>query len=228
MKPRLSRRRAEADGAPVDEAFALSAAALPVRDEIRAELRQEWRRLASAGTWFDGAARVAVAAEARAARQRVEAGTGLPPPVGEAAQAVSAAAAFVDRDWVDDLVRRGLAIEEYVEVCGVVGRLAAVDAYVAGVGAPQEPLPDPLPGEPSRQPSSAARRRAAFVPTDPGDQPPSGLSAVPAEARALLDLHTALYLPVERMGELAYRGDLSRPQMEFVAARTSQLNDCRY
>lgn len=206
-------------------AFALTAATLPVRDDIRAALREEWRRLASAGTWFDGATRVAIAAEARAARR--EGGTDLFPLVAEATQAISAAA-FVSRDWIDDFVRRGLAIEEYVEITGLVGRLAAVDTYVEGVGAPQEPLPDPLPGEPSRQPNPAARWRAAFVPTQTGDGPPYALSAVPAEAQALLDLHAALYMPVEQMGGLASGGDLARPEMEFVAARTSYLNDCRF
>lgn len=209
-------------------AFALTTATLPVRDEIRTGLREEWQRLADAGSWLDGATRVAVAAEARASRNRVETATGLPPAIAEAVQAVSAAASFVSREWVDDLVDRGLAVEEYVEITGVVGRLAAVDTYVEGVGAPQEPLPDPLPGEPSRQPNRAARRRAAFVPTEPGDGPPFALSAVPAEARAQLNLHAALYMSVEEMGDLAYRGDLARPQMEFVAARTSHLNDCRY
>lgn len=209
-------------------AFALTAATLPVRDDIRAALREEWRRLASAGTWFDGATRVAIAAEARAARRRGEADTDLFPLIAEATQAVSAAAAFVSRDWVDDLVQRGLAIEEYVEITGLVGQLAAVDTYVEGVGAPQEPLPDPLPGEPSRQPNPAAQWRAALVPTQTGDGPPYALSAVPAEARALLDLHAALYMPVEQMGDLASGGDLARPQMEFVAARTSYLNDCRF
>lgn len=42
--------------------FALATATLPVRDEIRAELREEWRRLGAAGTWFDSATRVAIAA----------------------------------------------------------------------------------------------------------------------------------------------------------------------
>lgn len=116
------------DPREADIAFALTAASLPVRDETRAELREEWRRLRSAGTWFDGASRVAIAAEARAARRGAEADTDLRLLVVEATQAVSAAASFVRRDWVDDLVHRGLAIEEYVEVTGLVGRLAAVDS----------------------------------------------------------------------------------------------------
>ena len=209
-------------------AFEVSDAVLPVNADVRAALGREWARLAAPGTWFTGQERVAIAGEARAARSLGDGGTGLDEPVVEAAHAVSAAAQYVTRAWVEDLLDRGLTIEEYVEVAGIAGRLAAVDACVKGLGGAEEPLPAPQPGEPARVRNDEARWRAAFVPTAGGDRAPFALSAVPAEAEALLDLHGPLYLTIEEMQDLEYRGALTRAQMEFVAARTSYLNDCMY
>lgn len=203
-------------------------AVLPISDEVRDELRRQWAHLAAPGTWLSGPERVAVAAEARAARSLDEAGTGLPDVVVEAAHGVAAAAADVTAEWVDDLESRGLAVETYVEITGVVGRLAAIDACVRGLGAQEAPLPEPQPGAPRREPNPAARPRGAFVPTDGGDRAARMLTAVPDEAEAQMALHGALYLTEEEMADLE-RGDaLSRPQMEFVASRVSWLNDCPY
>lgn len=209
-------------------AFDLAAAVLPVREAARAELRREWTRLAGPGTWFTGAERVAIAAEARAARADGEAGSGLAGPVVEAAQAVATDARHVRRDWVDDLAARGLAVEPYVEIVGIVARLSAVDTYVAGVGAAEEPLPGPATGEPSRERNGAAEYRDAFVPTVGADQAPFMLTAVPAEATAQMELHGPLYLTIEQMGDLELADRLTRAEMELVAARVSYRNDCFY
>ncbi|WP_394935497.1 hypothetical protein [uncultured Ilumatobacter sp.] len=63
--------------------------------------------------------------------------------------------------------------------------------------------------------------------------PPTILSAVPPENEAMFDVHTTLYLAPDSnpdgnsMGNMnAVREGLNRSQMEFVAARTSLLNDC--
>lgn len=209
-------------------AFELADAVLPVADDTRAMLRREWQRLAGPGSWCSGAERVAIAAEARAARGGLSGESDLAAPLSEAAGVVETAAATITPAWVAELVEPAAAVEVYVETVGVVGRLAAVDAYVCGVGAEPEPLPTPQPGEPSRQRNPAAQRRAAFVPTDPEDRPPAVLSAVPAERDAQMDLLGVFYLSPEQMGDLAYQGHLSRPQIELLAARTSYLNDCGY
>lgn len=101
-----------------DMSFALSDAVLPVPDRVREGLRQEWRRLAAPGTWLTGQQRIALAAEARAARTFADAHTELPEPLIEAAQSVSAAAHLITGEWVTDLVARGVAIEQYVEIVG--------------------------------------------------------------------------------------------------------------
>jgi hypothetical protein len=209
-------------------AFALSDAALPVPESVRSALRREWHRLAMPGTWLRGDERIAVAGEARAARTSGESGAAISPLLVEAAHSVSAAAQFVTRDWVEDLLARGLRVEEYVEAIGVVARLAAVDAYVRAVGAHEEELPEAIRGEPVRAVNDEVRWRGAFVPTAPADGASHALSAVPAELDAMWDLHSSLYLSEEQMADLGYRDRLLRPQMEFLAARVSHLNDCFY
>ncbi|WP_164701205.1 hypothetical protein [Modestobacter sp. KNN46-3] len=209
-------------------AFELEAAVLPVPDGVRAELRREWGRLAAPGTWLSGEERVAVAREARAARTFADAHTELEPVLVEAAQSVSAAANLITREWVADLLTRGMTIEQYVEVVGIVSRVAAVDAYVRGVGSAEEALPDSEPGEPTRRRNIDVRPRAAFVPTDPEDGARYALSAVPAEESARDQLHAQLYLSTPQMADLTHQNELSRAQMELLAARVSFLNDCFY
>lgn len=209
-------------------AFEMTDAVLPVPDGVRTEMRREWARLAAPGTWLSGAERVAVAREARAARTFVDADTGLPEVLTEAAQSVSVAADLITRDWVSDLRGRGMTVEEYVEVAAVVSRLAAVDTYVRGMGSAEEPLPDPVPGGPSGERNSQVRWRDAFVPTHPEDGALYALSAVPAEELARDRLHSQLYLSTEQMADLSYQGALSRAQMELLAARVSLINNCFY
>jgi len=206
----------------------LDDAVLPVPDDLREELRQQWQRLAMPGTWLSGGERVAVAGEAWAARTFADADTGLDPLLTEAAHSVSAAAHLITREWVDDLLARGLTVEQFVEVVGVVSRLAAIDAYVRGTGSREEPLPQHVAGEPARRRNPDVRLRQAFVPTHPEDGARYALSAVPAEEDDRDRLHAQLYLSMEQMGDLTYQGLLSRAQMELLAARVSFLNDCFY
>ncbi|WP_232806749.1 hypothetical protein [Geodermatophilus chilensis] len=209
-------------------AFVLDGAVLPVPDGLREELRSQWQRLAMPGTWLSGEERVSVAREARAARTFADAYTGLDPLLTEAAQSVSAAADLITREWVSDLLARGLTVERFVEVVGIVSRLAAIDAYVRGIGSAEEPLPQPVAGEPTRSRNPDVRLRQAFVPTHPEDGARYALSAVPAEEDDRDRLHAQLYLSMEQMGDLTYQGLLSRAQMELLAARVSLLNNCFY
>ena len=54
------------------------------------------------------------------------------------------------------------------------------------------------------------------------------LSLVPDEVRALRLSSSAHYVPVEQIPDPTVRRALTRPQMEFVAARVSALNECFY
>lgn len=203
--------------------FALTDAAVPATDEVRDALAEEWGRLAAPGTWMSGAERVAAA---RAARTGIADVAGVDAAVAEVAVAVMREPGTITGAWIADAIDRVGRVERYVEAVGVVARLSAVDTCVLGVGAATEPLPEPVAGEPSRQPNPAARRRRAAVPTDGVDSLPRMLSAVPAEAQAQMRLHGALYLTEEETGDHALGTELTRPQMELVASRVSHLNHC--
>lgn len=189
---------------------------------------REWARLAAPGTWLSGAQRTGVA---RAARS------------GQAADSIEAAAvtihdtpATITREWLARLEADGLTLFEYVEVLGIVARLRALDTMMFGLGQDLRPLPEPIDGDPRDAPlldDTGATLDGGWVPTVGPAFPPNVLSSVPAENEAMHDLHGSLYLAPSGESEgfsmgnmLVVRDGLNRSQMEFVAARTSLLNDC--
>ena len=115
-----------------------------VRPDLPMALRAKWHTLASPGTWFTGAERVAIAATARHAMALPPA---LAPPAGaqlselvtRAARTVAAAAAAIDLIVTDGWVAAGLDHPNLAELIGVVARLSAVDRLFQALGLP---LPD--------------------------------------------------------------------------------------
>jgi hypothetical protein len=201
----------------IDVATAATAAIDDVVDD-------QWSRLGEPGTWLTGAERVDLISIVRDPDAAVD----LDVPTSRAAAAVAHDAASITAESVDGLESGGLARERYVEVVGVVSRVAAIDTYERGLGRPPRDVPTDRPGEPTRSVVAAARRRAGWVPTVGAIGPPSALSAVAAEAAAQEALHGALYLPYADMVDLHAERGLTRAQMELVAARVSYLNDCLF
>jgi hypothetical protein len=225
-------------------------APLPLRpDLVRAHART-WDALATPGTFWSGAERVAIAAETRRARgcrlcaerkaalsPAVVAGAHdhdgtLPEPAVEAIHRIVTDPARLSRGWLDGLRTQGLDDARYVELLGVAARTVAVDAFARGVGAAPPPLPAPIPGAPSGLRASDARPGEAWVPMRSLREPnvARALSLVPAEVDAVRGLLAAHYVPFERVPDLAFDPGraLSRAQMELVAARVSARNECFY
>src|SRR5215831_10600051 len=143
-----------------------AAAPAPVRDDLLAAHDRAWARLARAGTWWTGAERVAIAAEARYATgcalcvRRKDALSpyaidgahdtlgALPAPVVEVIHRVRTDPGRLTRAWHERTLRAGLDQERYVETVGVVATVVAVDTFARGIGAPLRPLPQPEPGTP--------------------------------------------------------------------------------
>jgi hypothetical protein len=204
-------------------------AELPVRPSMLEGMKREWDRLANAGTWWSGADRVALAAEARAA------GDGIPSSSSDLAHDVAAMtgrimtnAHQIDRASVDALVDQGVSLAAYTEMVGVIARLSAVDTAVRGMGNEPVPLPTPRDGEPTRIVAPRARRRSAHVAMVGAAGATTALSSVPAEDAAQADLHGALYLSYSEMGNYRIVKDIPRWQMELAAATTSWINHCVY
>jgi hypothetical protein len=203
-------------------------ATIEIDPEIDAAHDREWARLAEPGTWLTSSERVAVARTARGGQ-----------PGGDISLSTAAAAlrihdhpATITQQWIEELEANGVSRLVYVEILGIVARLRALDTFTFGLGRPLRRLPAPTAGEPSKTIVDEARFDGGWVPTVGSAGPPNALSAVQAENNALLDLHGHLYLEPRAgdgytMGNFAViRDGVNRSQMEFVAARTSLLNDC--
>ena len=180
----------------MNESLGLDPANLPIRATLKRECERAWERLASAGTWWTGAERLAIAAESRAAhscelcRRRKEAlspylveGTHdtlgvLPAGVVDVVHRISTDAGRLTRKWLYATLEENISEEKYIEAVGVVAVVTALDTFDLSMGMPQRPLPAPIPGEPTRHRPVNARRDIAWVSTvapenlAPGDPDP--------------------------------------------------------
>ena len=200
---------------------------LPVPAEIDELIERRWNRLRSPGSSFDGATRTAIAAAARG-----EATAELSNPAAEAAGRIHDEPATITLDWLDHLRADGLTDAEYVEVIGLVAQVRALDSFEFGVGRPRRPIPEPRDGRPTATEVAGATLDGGWIPTVGPAFPMSVLSLAPAEHDAMVDISEVLYLAPRggdgfTMGNHhVVRDGLTRSQIEFVASRTSLINDC--
>lgn len=165
---------------------------LPMRESLAREVEVAWGRLASPGTWWTGAERLAIAAEARHAgncglcQQRMAAlspytvagehdtATNLPPAAVEAIHRIVTDAGRITERWILSLIEGGdmpaseetrLEETEYVEIIGVIAVLTGLDKLHQALGLPLRDLPPPVPGEPGRHRPAGAKRNLAYVAT---------------------------------------------------------------
>ncbi len=144
-------------------------APVPLRPDLVEAHERAWRRLASPGSWWSGAERLAIAAEVRratdcalcrrrrasispAATQGVhdaEPGSVLAPAVVDAVHRVVSDPARLTRALVDDLREAGLGDGHHVEMLGVVVTVYSIDQLARGLGLEPRPLPPARAGDPS-------------------------------------------------------------------------------
>ncbi|MGI9605452.1 MAG: hypothetical protein ACR2P0_04875 [Acidimicrobiales bacterium] len=203
------------------------AAALPP-DKTRAEaVERAWAQLCAPGPTLDAPTRVRVIELARAAWRG--AGPTEPSALAAAVHAVASDAEGITLEFVEDLERRGLPRLQYLEVLGVVGRLSNVDWYLRGLGAAlPQPVPLGLAGVTTGRVAPGSRLTDSWVPMVGDASAPHVLDALVDEGAALRDLHEPAYIDIARIGEGTHGDVLARPQIEFIAARTSYLNECFY
>jgi hypothetical protein len=240
-----------------------SAAGVAVRGDLAASHRALLEHIASPGAWFTGAERVAIARESRAAPNcslcrerkaalspfavegRHDAASDLPEVVVEVAHHIRSDSGRLSRKWFDGVLDSGLDDARYVEIVGLVTLLAGLDYFARALGLAPPALPEPRPGEPSRQRPAGARAHGSWVPTvapEDASGPEEGLygdapfvpnimracSLVPDATRMLVLESNSHYVRVDQIADPTVSRDLSRPQMELVAARVSALNECFY
>ena len=226
----------------------------PVLERTAAAHRRSWQMLAAPGEWWTGAERISIAAECRRASAMVD---GLPDPgAGPATLPEAAVYAIhkligdlpnVTREWYDETISaEGMSDAHYIELLGVVVHVWSVDEFHRALEIELEPLPDPLPGEPTQIRPTGAKAHGSWPPTvwpddlderdadiyggaDRAANVRAAMSLHPDSVRWLIDLFDAHYLSwIEIQDVQEPFRVLTRPQRELVAARVSALNECFY
>jgi hypothetical protein len=220
-----------------------------VRDDLISAHRQAWEALARPGTWWTGHQRKELAATALAAMTATDP---LPPwtapstvdgwlpedlvaprAAHDAIYRIATHAATLTESWYVGM-RDELTDLAYVEIVAIACTVAAVVAFRRAAGLEPWDLPSPVDGEPSRTvPDGLVQAAMNWVRvTSPADEQAAVVQAftsVPAELDRLWTLAAAQYIPnLEMVDPRWTRGTLSRPQIELVAARVSQLRECFY
>ena len=195
--------------------------------EIDELIARRWEAIASPGSSFSGAERIAIVASARGETAAI-----ISPSVAEAALRIHDEPATITLDWLDELRSHGLTDAEYVEVIGLVAQVRALDTFEFGLGRTLRSIPEPIEGRPTSTEVPDATIDGGWIPTVGPAFPMSVLSLAPAEHDAMVDISEVLYL-APRGGEgftmgnqHVVRDGLTRSQIEFVASRTSLINDC--
>jgi alkylhydroperoxidase family enzyme len=146
--------------------FDYSDSPYPIRAGLVNAHKEYWQTLAKAGSWFNGAERVAIADEVRNALQCpfcVERKNALSPyamqgehltgdvlsdEIVDAVHRVVTDQSRITKSYVQDNVQKGFSEEQYVELVGIVVSVLSIDEFHRALGLPQEPLPQSVAGEP--------------------------------------------------------------------------------
>jgi hypothetical protein len=165
-----------------------ASAPIKIRDDLAAAHARAWARIGQPGTWWEGAQRVAIAAETRHApscalcRRRKEAlspaaiqGThdslgALSEVVVDVVHRVRTDPGRLSERWFRSVIAAGLGEEQYIETVSIVAHVVAIDTMVRGLGFDLLPLPQPGPGVPSEYRPPGAKPGGAWVPwLEPAD-----------------------------------------------------------
>lgn len=193
-----------------------------------AEIQKALIAIATPGSFFTGAERMAFAEHARIARGLVEGESNLVPIVASTVARVATEAMTTRAHDVAAWEQDGRDVIAYVELVSVVALICSIDSYRLGLGAPLDPLPAPVPGDPVPAVNAEAVKSNSWVPTVGVALAPTAMSALPNAGATKRPLAAAWYLTDQFVHKYDVEPgrELTRPQMELVAARTSYLNEC--
>ena len=228
-------------------AFEYAGVDLPIRPATISSQQRSWEIIASPGRWWTGAERVEIARIGRAARDFDAVRSDiLPEAAVYAIQKLVVDNANLNREWYDEIVAAdGMSEDRYVELVAVTVHALSIDEFHRALDIDLEPLPEPVPGQPSRMRPLEAEQRASWPPIVPraglnpddamlygpwewGANVISALSLIPENVRWLHDLSEGHYLSFAEMRMPDPLRSISRPQIELIAARVSVLNECFY
>jgi hypothetical protein len=187
-------------------------APIAIREDLAAAHRRALDHLAHPGTWWDGAERVALLAEARHAmdcelcRRRKEALSPaavagshdslgeLPEIAVEIVHRIRTDPARLTRRWYEDVIEAALTPEQYVEIVSVVAHTVALDTFAYGIGMAPLPLPQPEDGIPTRHRPAGAKPGPAWVPWIEAADITEAEAGVYPRSRPPANIHKAMSL----------------------------------
>ncbi len=203
--------------------------ALALEDPAAEEaVRAALQAIAGPGSFFTGEERLAIAAHVRLARGLAPAAPPLSAILAETAARVAVEAITVRPEHLAAWEADGRDILAYVELVAVTSLITSIDSYRVGLGVDLDPLPAPIAGDPTPVVHEDAAKLNAWVPTVGVALAPTALSALPDEKAAKDRLGKVWYLTDEFVHKYDVEPgrELTRPQLELVASRTSWLNEC--
>ncbi len=165
-------------------AFQFSDSPFPIRDDLKQAYQAYWHDLASPGTWWSGAERVAIANETRAAvrcsycaerkkalspynfpGQHDDSGpSSLSPAAIDAVHRIITDQSRITKSYLDSNAEDGLTSLAFVELLGVAVTVFSRDESMRALGFDLEPLPAAIEGEPSRYTPEGLNTDTGIVP----------------------------------------------------------------
>ncbi|MGH9134513.1 MAG: alkylhydroperoxidase-related (seleno)protein [Ilumatobacteraceae bacterium] len=218
------------------------------RDGIAGLHAEVLAALAAPGDWWDGESRRAAMEEARSAatcelcasRRGVlspeaidashDASGALSGPAVEVIHRVVNDSGRLTRRWADTQIA-ALGDAVYAELVAVTAMVVAVDVGARSIGAPAPALHVAVGGDPARERPDGLGDVGAWIPMSEQKvlaNVSRALSLVPRTNVAWRALVNESYSRGPQMLALTWERALTRPQVELVAARVSQLNECFY
>ena len=214
-----------------------------VSSEIIESFQIVWDNLGKPGGWWSGGERIEIAEEIRdssspSIAERIvdfsnysnEATSGITPFVRAVTRKVAYESSSIDKDIFDQIVAV-IGEDQYAEITAIASQLIPIYHLADTLGYDREQLPNAEPGAPSSERPDGLVEGVGFLPTFPTNGVPHvavSLSLAQADNARRMLLVRAMYSGKD-FGEMIWtHRNLSRPQIELVAARTSAINECFY
>ena len=214
-----------------------------ISDEIIESFQIVWNGLGKPGAWWSGAERIEIAKEIRDSRppslgdwttdfsNYSNKGTkGITPFVRAVVRRVTHESSSIDRNTYQQIVGE-MGEDRYAELTAIVSQLVPIDRLHDILGYNRVELPIPESGNPSGERPKGLTTGIAFLPTFPANGLPHiavSLSLAQADNARRMLLVRSMYSGTDFNQMIWTHRNLSRQQIELVAARTSAINECFY
>ena len=224
-----------------------------IRENLREAHSASWQRIAEPGSFWRGSERISMVTEARAALacslcdERKAAlsphaangdhqnATDLDPVMIDAIHRMRTDPGRLTKSWFDAVIAGGVSQQAYVEMVSVVNSSVIIDTLHCALGLDLPELPTAVEGEPSGDYNLDAVDDGAWLPVLAAEQVVKAETRMPTapyigRAMGLVPSAVALFFQTFRphYALVDIPLALSQAQAEFIAARTSALNECFY